>query len=105
MAKMSMQLNQSEAKTNSFSDAIDKAMNDKDTKELKKACVEFESYFLQLMLKEMRNTVTSKDGALPKGQEEQMFQEMLDEENSKNIASGRGIGLADMMFRQMTKNI
>ena len=44
------------------------------------------------------------DGLFPKSQTEQIFEGMLDEEVAKNVAEGRGIGLADAMYRQLEIN-
>lgn len=94
-----------EAQSESFRSALEKAVADQDETELKKACTEFEAYFIQTMFKEMRKTVHSEDGIFPKGQAETMFQELLDEENAKSAAKAGGIGLAEMMYRQMSPNL
>ena len=77
----------------------------KDEKELMDACVEFESYFTNLLLKQMRATVDSDGGFIKKNQGERMFTEMLDEETSANIAKGgNGIGLAQALYEQMKRS-
>jgi len=86
-----------------FQAAMDSAMESKDKTKLRQACVDFEGYFIQMMFKEMRKTVNTSDGLFPKGQAEKLFQEMLDEETAKAIAGGRGLGLADMMFKQLSQ--
>ncbi len=91
-------------KVNSFEDQLNSAVNSKDDEQLKKACKGFESYFIQTMYKEMRKTTMSDSSFMPKGQAEQMFQDMLDEENSKNATEGGGIGLAQMLYKQMSKS-
>ncbi|MCL2415593.1 MAG: rod-binding protein [Defluviitaleaceae bacterium] len=68
------------------------------------AAVEFESYFLSVMFREMRNTVNSDSGILPQSRAQRMFQEMLDEENANLAAQSGGIGLAQTIFRQMSAN-
>jgi len=88
-----------------FQAALNSAIENKDKPELRKACVAFEGYFVQMMFKEMRKSVDSSMGILPKGQAERIFEGMLDEEVAKSVAEGRGIGLADEMYRQLEKNI
>jgi flagellar protein FlgJ len=106
MAQLQIQRQSGEAKSEvNFQAALDNAMENKDKEQLRKACIEFESYFVHMMFKEMRKSVDSSSGIFPKGQAETIFQDMLDEEVAKAIANGRGIGLADMMFRQMKNNI
>jgi flagellar protein FlgJ len=64
----------------------------------------FESYFIQIMLREMRRTIPDEGGLIPKSQAERIFTEMLDEEKSKEMARAGGIGLADVIVRQMTRD-
>ncbi len=72
--------------------------------ELMTACKTFEGYFLQMMYKAMRNTVSSTGSFMPQSNAEKMFQDMLDEENSKKAAeSGNGIGLAQMLYKQLSR--
>lgn len=92
----------SEDKTESFSKALESALENKDEKDLKKACVEFESYFLNMMFKSMRKTIVP---GMEKSNAEKMFQDMLDQEMCQNIAESGGIGFADMMYKQLAKEI
>lgn len=92
-----------ENKTAAFQSKLNNAVSNKDDKDLKEACQEFESYFIQTMYKAMRKTVNSSDGFIKKNQGEVIFQEMLDEENSKSAAMHGGIGLASMMYKQMVR--
>ncbi len=73
----------------------------KDDKKLKGTLQEFESIFLYYLLKEMRNTV-HRTGLLDGGRAEEFFQEMLDEELSKNLARANGIGIAQMLYKQLS---
>ena len=75
---------------------------DKD-KKLREACEGFESIFIQKMWEQMRATVP-KNGLL-QGREEQFWQGMYDQELSKKMASAGGIGLADMMYDQLSRNL
>lgn len=72
-------------------------------KKLREACEGFESIFIQKMWKEMRNTVP-KSGLLS-GREEQFWQDMYDQELSKSMTKAGGIGLADMMYEQLSRNL
>ncbi|MFW5730046.1 MAG: peptidoglycan DD-metalloendopeptidase family protein [Desulfonatronovibrionaceae bacterium] len=70
-------------------------------KELRKACEQFESVFLQKIWEQMRSTVP-KEGYLH-SKEQDMYQSMFDEELSKDMARSGGIGLAEMMYGQLSK--
>ena len=63
-------------------------------------CREFEAIFSKMLLKEMRNTV-DKSGLVNGGWAEDVFQDMLDDEYSKNMARTANLGLADMLYRQL----
>lgn len=72
-------------------------------KKLREACEGFESVFIQKMWQEMRNTIP-KSG-LMHGKEERFWQDMYDQELSKSMTSAGGIGLADMMYAQLSRNL
>lgn len=78
--------------------------NQKNDVELKKACDDFESYFIQLMFKEMRKTVNEDQGIIKKSQGEKIFRDLLDEQTSKLLTANGGIGLSNMMYMQMKLN-
>lgn len=85
-----------------FESAIKEAMEKKDEEKLKTACQEFEAYFVQQLFKEMRKTVP-EGTLLEKSAGRDIFEDMLDEEYSKNISKGNGIGLANMLYKQLSK--
>jgi peptidoglycan hydrolase FlgJ len=72
-----------------------------DDAKLKAACTEFEAVFMNLMLGEMRKTIP-KDKLLPESSGEDIMKSMLDTEMTKNMAHAGGMGLADMLYRQLT---
>lgn len=78
---------------------MQKTLSD-DNKKLMDACEQFEALFLNMMMKEMRKTIPN-DGFIPRGNEEEMFTGMFDEEVTKNIAKTNATGLAKMMFEQL----
>ena len=72
---------------------------------IRQAAEMFESYFLQMMFREMRNTTLNENSFIPKSHAERIFQDMLDEEVSDQAAAAGGMGLADMIYRQMTRHL
>ena len=66
---------------------------------LKTVAKQFEAVFLNMMLKSMRETV-SQDG-LTDNQQTKMFTGMLDEQYASQLTQGRGLGLADMIVKQL----
>jgi flagellar protein FlgJ len=65
---------------------------------LKGAATQFESMFINMMLKSMRDA-TPQDGPMD-SQETRTFTSMLDQQMSQKLAK-RGIGLADVLVRQL----
>jgi len=72
----------------------------KDVK-LKKACNDFEAIFVKQLLTTMRKSVP-KGGLFGNGFENEMFQSMHDDELAKAIAHGKGIGIADVLYNQIS---
>lgn len=68
---------------------------------LKGAATQFEAMFINMMMKSMREA-TPQEGMLD-NQQTKMFTSMLDQQLSQNLAK-RGVGLADMLVRQLTAN-
>lgn len=106
-----MQLNidkTEQAQAQSFENALNKAVENQNAQELKEACKEFESYFVSYIFKQMQNSVNSINngkGVINRSQGEEIFTEMLLEEYSETAAEHGGIGLADMMYKQLSKNL
>ncbi len=68
---------------------------------LEKVAHQFESIFINMMLKSMRKA-NFKDPLFDSNQSE-MYQEMFDKQIALNMSSGKGIGLADALVKQMQK--
>ena len=66
---------------------------------LQAAAQQFESLFLNMMLKSMREA-TPRDGMFD-SEQTKMFTSMLDQQLAQTMAS-RGIGLADIMVKQLS---
>ena len=73
-----------------------------DDKKLKKACQEMEAVFLNMLLKSMRATVP-KNESNGSGMQADTMQSMFDMEMTRNMAAAGGTGLADMMYRNLTR--
>jgi flagellar protein FlgJ len=71
-----------------------------DDRQLKAACQEMESLFVNHLFKELRATV-DKSGFISGGRAEEIFTSMLDVELSRKISATRGIGLSEILFEQL----
>lgn len=67
---------------------------------LRDAAQMYEEQFLQEMTKAMRSTI-SESGLIKTNQAEKIFKEQLDGQYTKEWAKQGGIGLADMVYKQM----
>ncbi len=70
-------------------------------KDLKKVARELEGVFLGMMFQEMAKTTDDEGGIFPKSPGRQMYEEWFRAEVSKNFAASGGVGLGDMITRQM----
>jgi len=69
--------------------------------ELKKAAKQFESLFLNYMLKSMRETVP-KDGLFKEGIADDIYTSMFDSYLSEKVSSHQSMGLANMIYKQLS---
>ncbi|AXQ30399.1 flagellar assembly peptidoglycan hydrolase FlgJ [Solimonas sp. K1W22B-7] len=67
---------------------------------LLKTARQFESLMLQQMLKAMRAATPGED-ALGGGEQTNFYRDMFDQQLAVTLSSGKGVGLADMMVRQL----
>lgn len=86
-----------------FQKKAEYVLENKEKEELKSVCEEFESIFLNMVFKEMRNTVID-GGLIEKDTGYNIFEDMYFEELSKEASNkDDGIGIAKMLYEQFTK--
>ena len=76
-------------------------MKNKDSEQLKDACREFEAIFLNMMMKQMRNTIP-EGGMTEKSYGRETFEEMQDEILAEEMSKGQGVGLAKQLYEQLS---
>ena len=81
-------------------DALRQTVRTSPVEGMKQASKQFEVLFMQMMLKSMREA-TPAEGMFG-SQQEKMYTSMLDQQLSQNL-SGRGLGLAEAMFTQLSR--
>lgn len=89
-------------KDKSFQDKLENAAKKKDLQGLKEASQEFEAYFINIMLKQMRKTVIDS-GLIEKSEARKTFEGMLDQEYASTISKKDGIGLGKAIYDAMRK--
>ncbi len=79
--------------------SLREAAHENSPEALKKVSTQFEALFLDMVMKSMRDAAPAE--GLMDSEQGKMMQGMLDQQYSKALAA-RGIGLADVLVRQMT---
>jgi len=75
---------------------------DKAPTALKEAARQFESLFTQMLLKSMRDANKSfGEDSLFGSDQGDMYQDMFDDQIAMQLSKGKGLGLADMLVRQL----
>lgn len=75
--------------------------NEKNSPEaIEKVARQFESIFTQIMLKSMRDA-SPVEGGLFDNDQSKMYREMFDKQVALTLSEGRGIGLKEMLIRQL----
>ncbi len=71
---------------------------------LRKAADQFDSLFMQQLLGEMRRTVWESD-IFGNRRAEKLFEGLLDQEVSDEMAKAGGIGLSSMVYHQLVRHV
>jgi flagellar protein FlgJ len=74
-----------------------------DPKALREAARQFESLFTQMMLKNMRDASRSlrSSDSLTESDQSDFYREMFDNQMAAQMSKGKGLGLADMLVKQL----
>ena len=104
ISPLAMNMNANTVAAQKTAQLADNAKMAKQDKELKEACKGFEAMFLSMMYKQMRATVP-ENTLFGESNGQKIFQDMRDEELMKNVAESGGVGIADMMYRQLSPQI
>ena len=73
-----------------------------EAQKLREACEGFEAMFLSMMYKQMRATVPETDLFGKKSNAIKIFEDMRDTELMTAASKAGGIGIADMMYKQLS---
>jgi peptidoglycan hydrolase FlgJ len=92
--------NQLALDTNSLS-SLKKSAVENSPEAIKGVAKQFEAIFINMMLKSMREA-SPQDGAF-NTEQNKLYTSMFDQQLSQKLASGKGVGLADVLVKQLTK--
>jgi len=85
-----------------FQAMLDKAQKDQDQAKLWEVSQQFESVFIYQLMKKMREAIPKSD-LLGQSMGEEIFRGMLDEKLSEEMSKAGGIGLAKMVYEQLSR--
>lgn len=95
---------QDKTESKEFARSLQAAIDTKDKKKLYESCQELESVFLSKVYESMRNTIPD-GGLVEKSFAVQTFETMLDDEYAKQSSKTGSVGLADILYRQLSMNL
>jgi flagellar protein FlgJ len=72
-------------------------------RQLRSTAQDVEAIFLTQMLQMMRRASSNAKGGPLSGQNQRVYQEMMDEHLARALAKGGGIGLGDMLVRDVIR--
>ena len=87
-----------------FDRIVQDLIRDKKEQELKEACQELEAVFLNKVMDAMRATIVHSD-LVKRGFATDVWESMLYEQYSKDISKTGSIGLAQMLYKQLSANL
>lgn len=87
-----------------ITNTIQKSNTGNEDAKLKKACSDFESMLISQMLSKMREA-TPKTDLFGSGEEEGIFQNMMDQEIAQNIAKTDSMQIGEFLYKQLSENI
>jgi flagellar protein FlgJ len=83
-------------------EGLKKNVKANDPKAIRAAAQQFESLFTNMMLKSMREAKLGE--GMGDSDQTSLYQGMYDEQLAIKMSAGKGIGLADMLVQQLTRN-
>ena len=92
------------ADADSFESKLRSAMTTQNDAELKDACVQFEELMLGILYKSMKATIQRSE-LIPEAPGREIYEQWQDDALMKKIAERGTFGLADMMYKQLSKRM
>jgi len=86
-----------------FSNILESAMQATDSQQKRAAAEEMESFFINMLFTEMRRSVPEPQGLFERSNAEKIFEDMKFEEIANQLAASGGLGIADMVYEDLTR--
>lgn len=94
----------SKAIDDSFEKALKEAYDKKDYAQLKAACNQFETIFINMMFKEMKATIM-KSSLASSDPGKEIYDSLMEENLIEEATKNRGIGISDMLYKSLSKSL
>lgn len=91
-----------QASDDSFAKRLEDAVRNNDDRELKAACQEFEAIMLDMLYKQMKATIIKSD-LVEEDPGRSVFESMQDEELMKQASKTGTLGLAESLYKQLSR--
>lgn len=91
-------------KETNFAKILESTVHEKDKDKLYSTCQELESVFLGKILESMRATI-SKSDFIEKSFASETFESMLYDKYAKEISKTGSVGIADIIYKQLSEKI
>lgn len=91
-------------KINTLQTTIPSAIANKENAEIRAVANDFESLFVNYMLKVMKDNVNRSD-LLPEAPGRKVYESMLDEEYAKTISEKKQFGISDMVYNYLVERM
>jgi flagellar protein FlgJ len=100
------QIKEADKSAGGFAEMLNESIKDKEAykEKLMDACHDMEAIFISKMLKEMRKNV-DKSEWLHGGFAEEIFEDMLYDEYAKQVSRNADMGLAKMLYNEMSRKL
>jgi len=79
--------------------------SDSEKKRLYDVSLEFQSIFINMMLKSMRSNLNTKNELLHAGMQQDIFEDMLYDEYAKQMSQDKRFNLAEQIYMQLSESL
>lgn len=102
--QLKAQLSQEKEAIQGFEAAYQKALETGDKSDLEKVAKDFEVLFINMLMKSMRTTI-GDSGLVEKSNQREIFESMLDEAYAERMADAGGVGIGDLIVKQLDRYV
>ncbi len=103
-AQTSTSVAQETSEMTSFDRALNSAIQSDDQKKLYESCQQLESVFINKVLDSMRACISHSD-LIERGFATETYESMLYDEYAKNMSKTGSLGIADLLYKQLSSQL